>query len=246
MPGKGEGPAIGIDLGTTYSCVGVWQHDHVEIIANDQGNRMTPSYVAFNDSERLIGDAAKNQVAMNSIDTIFVKICRTETTDRVIIMIVDFDVKVSYMMHFLSAGEIPSNSDANPASVVSCSIGATAACHDEDKSEKSSLQNMTVKQKNSNSASAAKRQEEEKMEVNRHGIGISTIVVNAQAQLQHSVNSVAKGVGLLQAEARASALFLSSSMMEFSGLISIVSLLDMYPAMLESLSACAFMILLAF
>ncbi|KAK2997832.1 hypothetical protein RJ639_025110 [Escallonia herrerae] len=79
---------------------------------------------------------------------------------------------------------------------------------------------------------------------NRHvSIGISTIVVNAQAQLQHSVNSVAKGVGLLQAEARASALFLSSSMMEFSGLISIVFLLDMYPAMLESLSACAFMIL---
>ncbi len=75
MAGKGEGPAIGIDLGTTYSCVGVWQHDRVEIIANDQGNRTTPSYVAFTDTERLIGDAAKNQVAMNPINTVFGRCC---------------------------------------------------------------------------------------------------------------------------------------------------------------------------
>ncbi|KAK4050518.1 Heat shock protein ssb1 [Microbotryomycetes sp. JL221] len=63
--------AIGIDLGTTYSCVGVWQNDRVEIIANDQGNRTTPSYVAFTDSERLIGDSAKNQAAMNPKQTVF-------------------------------------------------------------------------------------------------------------------------------------------------------------------------------
>merc|ERR1712142_322920 len=67
----GKAQAVGIDLGTTYSCVGVFQHGKVEIIANDQGNRTTPSYVGFTDSERLIGDAAKNQVAMNPINTIF-------------------------------------------------------------------------------------------------------------------------------------------------------------------------------
>ena len=73
MAEKSQRIAIGIDLGTTYSCVGVWQpqHQRVEIIFNDQGNRTTPSYVAFTDTQRLIGDAAKNQAAANPTNTIF-------------------------------------------------------------------------------------------------------------------------------------------------------------------------------
>ena len=63
--------AIGIDLGTTYSCVGWWKENRCEIIANDQGNRTTPSYVAFTDKERLIGDGAKNQSSINPENTVY-------------------------------------------------------------------------------------------------------------------------------------------------------------------------------
>lgn len=62
---------VGIDLGTTYSCVGVYRQGRVDIIANDQGNRITPSYVAFTDEERKIGEAAKNEAASNPTNTIF-------------------------------------------------------------------------------------------------------------------------------------------------------------------------------
>lgn len=68
---KEDTVAIGIDLGTTYSCVAVWQNDRVEVIANDQGNRTTPSYVAFTETERFIGDSAKNQASMNPKNTVY-------------------------------------------------------------------------------------------------------------------------------------------------------------------------------
>ncbi|CAN6710303.1 unnamed protein product [Malus baccata var. baccata] len=70
MAGK-EGHAIGIDLGTTYSCVAVWEHDRVEIIVNDQGNRTTPSCVAFTETERFVGDSAINQIIRNPTNSIF-------------------------------------------------------------------------------------------------------------------------------------------------------------------------------
>merc|ERR1719183_890842 len=68
---KIDGPIVGIDLGTTYSCVGIYKNGRVEIIPNDQGNRITPSYVAFTDDERLVGEAAKNQATINPSQTLF-------------------------------------------------------------------------------------------------------------------------------------------------------------------------------
>ena len=70
-----KGPAIGIDLGTTYSCVAVWfdKHNRVEIIPNEQGNKITPSCVAWNEYEFLVGEAAKNQISRNPKNTVFGK-----------------------------------------------------------------------------------------------------------------------------------------------------------------------------
>lgn len=67
----GDGPAVGIDLGTTYSCVAVWRNGGGEVIANSQGNRLTPSCVAFNDTERLVGEGAVNQAARNPSNTVY-------------------------------------------------------------------------------------------------------------------------------------------------------------------------------
>lgn len=78
MATNSRGPAIGIDLGTSYSCVAVWQKDHVEIISNEQVNRITPSYVVFDKGERLVGDAAKHQVCRNPLNTIFGKFLKME------------------------------------------------------------------------------------------------------------------------------------------------------------------------
>jgi L1 cell adhesion molecule like protein len=71
MAGTSKNVAIGIDLGTTYSCVAVWRDDQIEIIVNDQGNRTTPSYVAFTDSQRMIGDSAFNAAASNPTNTVY-------------------------------------------------------------------------------------------------------------------------------------------------------------------------------
>ena len=70
--GQADGPVIGIDLGTTYSCVGIYKNGRVEIIPNEFGNRITPSYVAYTDEGRLVGESAKNQASINPKNTIYV------------------------------------------------------------------------------------------------------------------------------------------------------------------------------
>lgn len=88
-------PAIGIDLGNSYSCVGVFRNNKVEIIANEHGNRITPSYVAFTDTKRFIGDSAKNQIASNSENTLFGMFV-VETVNLVSLLF--FEVCVSFQM----------------------------------------------------------------------------------------------------------------------------------------------------
>ncbi|XP_071691806.1 heat shock cognate 70 kDa protein 2-like [Rutidosis leptorrhynchoides] len=85
MAGRSDCLAIGIDLGTTYSCVAVWQNNRIEVIPNEQGNRTTHSCVAFTDNQRLIGDAAKNLVARNPTNTVFGKdFCKKINPDKAV------------------------------------------------------------------------------------------------------------------------------------------------------------------
>ena len=77
-----DGPVIGIDLGTTYSCVGVYKNGRVEIIPNEFGNRITPSYVAWTDEERLVGEAAKNQASDNPERSVYVCLLYTSPSPR--------------------------------------------------------------------------------------------------------------------------------------------------------------------
>lgn len=116
-----QGPAIGIDLGTTYSCVGVFRNDKVEIIPNEQGDNTTPSYVAFNDTERLIGIAAKNQAPRNPLNTVF-------DAKRLIGRKIDDDVVQSDMKHW--PFKVSAGSDKKPLITVK-SKGESKTFHPE-------------------------------------------------------------------------------------------------------------------
>ncbi|PRQ22602.1 putative Heat shock protein 70 family [Rosa chinensis] len=113
------GHAIGIDLGTTYSCVAVWQQNRVEIIVNDQGNRTTPSYVAFTDTKRLVGDAALNQIIKNPTNTVFALVIEGPN-DKPIIVVKDKGLE----KHF-AAEEISSMVLANMHKVAEAYLGSS-------------------------------------------------------------------------------------------------------------------------